>query len=168
MPTTFPADETWRAANAFICREPCATNVTAHGRIDVRSCRFECAHASMIASGSRAPAFVRMWATHDVPKLLGASAESCVVAARLRKCQVSVRPTDPFKVIAVVLPETNRADVRACQHPAVLVEERPVGVRPTDHHPPPLCQRISDRAEVKRHAAEVVARTCASPGGWGG
>jgi hypothetical protein len=65
----------------------------------------------MIASGLNPPAFVRMWFTHDVPKLLDASAESSVVAARLRKCQVSIRPTDPVKVIAVVLPETDRADV---------------------------------------------------------
>ena len=61
----------------------------------------------MIASGSRAPAFVRTWLTHDVPKLLGADAESCVIAARLRKCQVSIRPTDPVEVIAVILPETD-------------------------------------------------------------
>ncbi len=50
-------------------------------------------------------------------------------------------------------------DVRSGEHPAVLVEVRPVGVRPTHHHPPPLGERVGDRPQVERHAAEVVART---------
>src|SRR4029453_13185669 len=33
----------------------------------------------------------------------------------------------------------------------------PVGVCPTDHHPSPLGEGISDRTEVKGHAAKVVA-----------
>ena len=45
---------------------------------------------------------------------------------------------------------------RAMQ-PSVLVERRPVGVRPARHHPAALGQRVGDRAEVERAHPEAVA-----------
>ena len=61
---------------------------------------------------SRAPAFARVWLTHEISKPLGAGAECRVVAARRREGEVSIRATDAVGIIvAVVLPETDRADV---------------------------------------------------------
>jgi hypothetical protein len=48
-------------------------------------------------------------------------------------------------------------DMGPGQGPAILVEVRPVGVRPPCHHPPALGERIGDRPEVGR-PTELVAR----------
>ena len=52
----------------------------------------------------------------------------------------------------------DQLDVRAGQHPAVLVEERPVGISPTDHHPAAFGEGVGDRPEVEGHPAQVVPR----------
>ena len=49
-------------------------------------------------------------------------------------------------------------DMGPGQGPAILVEVRPVGVRPPCHHPPALGERIGDRTEVER-PTELVARS---------
>jgi hypothetical protein len=49
--------------------------------------------------------------------------------------------------------------VRPGEHPTVLVEVRPIGVRPTHDYPPTLRERIGDGPQLERHAAKVIART---------
>ena len=57
-----------------------------------------------------------------------------------------------------LLRDLDQLDLGAGEQPAVLVEVRPVRVRPPRHHPPALGQRVGDRAEVERGHAEAVAR----------
>src|SRR5690606_17268506 len=49
-------------------------------------------------------------------------------------------------------------DVRAGQHPPVLVEVGPVGIRPPHHHAAPLGEGVADGPQVEEHAAEVLPR----------
>ena len=56
------------------------------------------------------------------------------------------------------LRDLDQLDLMAGEQPPVVVERRPVGVGPPDHHPPALGEGVGDGPEVERRHAEPLAR----------